>query len=114
MGSHPSQYFRHGRVNRSEAEVIPAIRYCLSLKFDPVAGFLAGPYVPIMAGLKAKRNNTVRARMDKLRASGLAISVSGRRLKPGSREYEKMLKGLVESTSPDELVRGPRRGGTDA
>jgi hypothetical protein len=48
--------------------------------------------------------------MDELRARGFSISTSGRTLKPGTREYEKMLKLFVESTSPDELVlRRPKR-----
>lgn len=48
-----------------------------------------------------------RARADHLRAT-MGIAVNGRDLKPGSREYEKALKEMLESTSPDELVRRPR------
>jgi hypothetical protein len=48
--------------------------------------------------------------MDKLRSEGLGIAVNGRALKPGTREYEKMLKSLVQSTSPDELVPRPPKG----
>jgi hypothetical protein len=60
-----------------------------------------------MAGLKGKRNKATKARMDELRASGMVIGVSGHTLQPGTPEYEKALKSLVEATSPDELM--PRK-----
>lgn len=56
-----------------------------------------------MAGLKGKKRKITEARMAELRAQGPGISISGRTLKPGTREYEKALKSLVESTTPDEL-----------
>jgi len=59
--------------------------------------------------MAARKSNA--ERVADLRARRIAVSVNGRELSPGSAEYERALKDLVERTTEDELVRGPQRGG---
>jgi hypothetical protein len=57
-----------------------------------------------MGATKARREQ-LKARVDKLRnlRPPMVIAVQGRFLAPGSREYEKELKALAGSLSPEEF-----------
>lgn len=69
-------------------------------------------FVVVSASKRKKANRVAHAaRLEELRALNIAMADSGRVIQPGTPEYEKRLKHLLASLSPEELesiLAGPR------
>ncbi len=57
-----------------------------------------------MSGRLKKQRAALKARVEALEARGVAIAVSGKSLKPASREYRRMLEQIASELSAEEFA----------